>query len=71
MKTLMKQKVIPEGPKPDKDGKTLSYVVHCEYKYAANRVGEVVRAPNDPRLSLPAGSDLIAIGTLIDPYRIT
>jgi hypothetical protein len=71
VETLMKQSVIPESPKPDKDGKTLSYVVHCEYKYAANRVGEFVRAPNDPRLSLPAGSDLIAIGTLIDPYRVT
>jgi len=71
VETLMKQSVIPESPKPDKDGKTLSYVVHCEYKYAANRVGEYVRAPSDPRLSLPTGSDLIALGTLVDPYRVT
>lgn len=71
VETLMKQKVIPESAKPDKDGKTLSYVVHCEYKYACNRVGEFVRAPNDPRLALPTGSDLIALGTLIDPYRTT
>lgn len=71
VETLLDQEISLEPPKPDSDGKTLTYTIHCLFTYAINKAADFLRAPNDPRINLPTGSDLVAISQLVDGNRFT
>lgn len=71
IETLVSQRVIPENPQIESDGKTKHYTIQCEFKYAINKVGTYLRVPLDPSVQRVTGSDLIAIADIIDPTRYT
>ncbi len=71
IETLADTEITTEPPKPSIDGATLTYTIHCRYKYLINAPSTRVRIPTDPRINQPTGSDLAVVADIVDVNRIT
>jgi hypothetical protein len=70
IETLADAEITTEPPKPSIDGATVTYTVHCRYKYLINAPSSSVRIPTDPRMNRKTGSDLAVIADIVDATRV-